>query len=83
MLSETDHATMRRIYRLETSPLHDGYKDVVVSSIVHHHSANKVRDNIKTVNEHLQLMCARNGWPYIDNDNIGESCLAEGNLQLN
>ena len=83
VLRESEHITMRRFDRLETNLVHHKYEHVSVSSIVHHNSRDKVREKIKNLNDHLQLMCSRNGWSYIDNDNIDASCLSHDNIHLN
>ena len=80
---EHEQTTKKRLDRLEANLRHYKYEHVAMSGIVHQNSSIKVRNKINLLNEHVQMMCARNGWLYIDNDYIDSSCISHDNIHMN
>jgi hypothetical protein len=73
------NVTLRRLDRLEYNILHEQYASVALSSVVYRRTDSRyVRDKITTINTTLLDMCSKNGWTYIDNGNLDESCLEQG-----
>jgi hypothetical protein len=74
--------TMDRFDRLEHN-VKLKYKHVALSSIIHRNSTEATRKNIQLLNNKLAMMCAKNHWVFIDNDNIDEYCLGHDGIHLN
>ena len=70
---------IRRLERLEYNLRREGYKRVALSSIVHRRSDSMYEhEKIAALNNVILKICTRNGWAYVDNDNVDESCLLHG-----
>ena len=69
----------RRLERLEHNLRIEGYTRVALSSIVYRRSNSPFeREKIAALNNVILCICSRNGWTYVDNDNVNESCLIHG-----
>ena len=82
--NEGVYRIMDRFERLEFNLKHHNYKQVAISSIIHRGGASeRIHQNIKLINDKLAMMCAKNNWILIDNDNIDEYCLSGDGIHLN
>ena len=75
---ESVNSITRRLEHLESSLLYQRYQRVALSSVVYRRSNWFVREKITAVNDIILAICTRNGWTYIDNDNVDESCIEHG-----
>jgi hypothetical protein len=75
--------TIHRLERLEYNLQRRGYKHVMMSSVVHRNSSQTTDRAISTINTRIALMCAKNNWTFVDNDNIDETCLSADGIHLN
>ena len=57
-------------------------KQVALSSICYRREKS-MKNRTRLVNAAILMICSRNNWLYIDNDNIGNECLAKDGLHLN
>ena len=69
---ESVKSIIRRLEHLESNLLYHRYQRVALSNIVY---LWYVRKNIAAVNDIIVSICARNGWAYIDNDDVDETCI--------
>lgn len=73
---ESVYSTTLRLERLEYNLKCEGYKRVALSSIVYRRTDNlHERGKIAALNNIILTICTRNGWTYIDNDNVDDSCI--------
>jgi hypothetical protein len=78
--------TIHRLERLEYNLQRRGYKHVMMSSVVHRNSSQTSQTTdraISTMNTRIALMCAKNNWTFVDNDNIDDTCLSADGIHLN
>ena len=83
VMREGSAVTEKRLQRLETNLVFHKYSKVAFSSIVQRNSTPRTYQNIKHVNEMIQLMCLKHGWSYIDNDYIDSKCICYDSVHLN
>lgn len=73
---ESAKTTTHRLERLEYNLQRRGYKKVALSSIVYRRTDNIFESSkIATLNNVILTICTRNGWTYIDNDNVDDACI--------
>ena len=71
--------TMHRLDRLEYNLRFHKYQSVALSSIVYRRTDSLyMHEKIKALNNAILTICTRNGWTYVDNDNLDVSCLQHG-----
>lgn len=80
---EKIHRILDRLDRLEYNLQRRGYKNVLMSSVVHRNSNRDTFKSVDKVNTRIALICAKNHWTFIDNDNLDETCLSSDGIHLN
>jgi hypothetical protein len=84
IVKESAKRTIDRFIKLEYNLARRKFQRVLLSSIVYRGDCDaESRENIKLVNTRLHMMCNKNKWTFIDNDNIDETCLDADGIHLN
>jgi hypothetical protein len=81
IVKESAKRTIDRFIKLEYYLARRKFGQVLLSSIVYCSDCDaESHENIKHFNTRLHIICNKNKWTFIDNDNIDETCLdADGN----